>query len=318
MGLKQKLGAIFILLRPYSLPGLFLLYYLAKVIVTHSLAINAKTILEFIPIFFAWTYFVLLLEAQHKHSNREKIPYSYPIISLAITAISAIIFGGIAPIIPLAAFVLLTYAYTKKTRIPLLGSLSFIVRGLAETSLFFLSLSILSTNYLQIPTIIFGLVILLITSARNLIGDIRDTKFDEMTFSVRFGNPMGYLVSIFLYIIGGYLLFNLSYWSLVAIFPLILMTVCLLMVDNGYILHRLAVILSSIIMATYILLISGNSILIFLLNIVFLAVLSNLLFYNLVPRRSNPIDIPTKFGIAPWLNASRHNRNNKTKDGARF
>lgn len=308
MGLKEKLSAVFILLRPYSLPGLFLLYYVAKVIITNSLTLNTKSILAFIPIFFAWVYFVLLLEAEHKHSNREKIPYTYPTTALVITAILAVAFGGFTPIIPLMIFLVFVHLYIKKNTILIIGNTSFIIRGFVETSLFFLSLSILSTAYLQTSTILFGLVILLISSARNLLGDIRDTKFDELTFSVRFGDKLSYITTILLYVIGGYILFIITQGSLGVIFPIILMVISLALIDNGHTLHRLAVTLSSIIMAAYLLFISGNSELLILLNILFLSILSSLIFYNLVPRKSNPQDNTTIFGIAPWSKRAYNNK----------
>ena len=316
MALKNKLAAIFILLRPYSLPGLFLLYYLAKIVVTHSLGLNIKYLIMFLPVFFAWTYLTLFLEAEHKHSNREKISYYYPAAALIITILLSVAFGGTLSLIPIAFFLLFTYLYVKKNNISILGKTSFIMRGFMETSLFFISLSLFSNIYLQFSTVLLGIGILLITSARNLLGDIRDTKFDTLTFTAQYGDNLGYVVSIVLYSIGAYILFILS-GNIGIIFPILVMIFLLFVINNGHMFHRLSVLLSTIIISMYILFLSGNSELIFLVNIIFLSIVCNIIFYNLVPRRSNPPDILTIVGIVPWTKTnSRSQIYNKTKKNA--
>jgi hypothetical protein len=307
MELKRKLMAAFILTRPYSLPGIFLLYYMAKVIITGNLMLSVYSILESIPVLAAWISFTLLLEAEHKHSNREKIPYSYPVITFVITVLSAIIFNGLIPIVPLIFFLIFVFAYIKKNSIPLLGNFSFVSRGFVEAVLFFFSLALFSNSYLHLQYIALAFAVLLITSARNLIGDIRDTKFDEITFTVRFGDNVGYVVSILLYVIGGYALFTISQGTWGVVFPIIIMVLILAVIDNGHMLHRLSVILSSVVMAAYILYLTGNGALLFLLNVVFLCICCNFVFYDMVPRRSNPPNAPTAFGLAPWSGVQRPN-----------
>ena len=300
VGIKKKLFAVLILLRLYSLPGLFLLYYLAKVIITKNLGLDLKSAIMFLPVFFAWAYFTLLLEAKHKHKNREKIPYSYPIIALIITILLSIILAGVNFMAPLIFFLVFTYVYTTKNSVKIIGSISFVVRGLAEMSLFFFSAALFSTTYLRSSIITIGVVIFLIASARNLLGDVRDTKFDRITFSARFGDKSSYCVSILLYIASAFVLFNLTNESGV-IAPITLIVIMLITVDNGYLLHRVSVLLSSIIMVAYILSISGNSNILLLLDVIFLGIVGNLLFYNLVPRKSNPKEgTPVIFGIVPW------------------
>lgn len=292
----KKLRSIFILLRPYSLPGLFLLYYLAKVINTSSLVLNFDYLIMFIPVLFAWVFLTLLLEAMHKHSNREHIPYSYPIIALIITFSFAVYFNGLLTLLPLLFFVFFTYLYTKKNANKIFGSISFIIRGFTEMILFFFALSIFSNNYLNTLNILLGSVIFLITTSRNLLGDVRDTKFDESTFSVVFGDKLSYVVSILLYCLASFILFILS-GSLGIIFPIVLMIALLILIDDGYMFHRLSVLLSTIIISMYILILTGNSTLIILLNIIFLSILFNIVFYNLVPRKSNPLKTNIKFGL---------------------
>ena len=312
MGLKGKLRAAFILIRPYSLPGIFLLYYLTKVIVTNNLGLDTRFLFEFVPVLFGWIFLTLLLEAEHKHSNRERIPYSYSAIALIVAVVLSVFFNGLTPIIPLIFFIAFTFLYIKKNSVPILGNTSFISRGFAEAMLFFFSLSILSTTYLQASNIMLALAIVLITSARNLIGDIRDTKFDDVTFTARFGNRLGYTVSIFLYAVGGCVLFIISNGTLGVVFPIILMIILLAIIDNGHMFHRLSVLLSAITIVAYILFIIGDSNLLLLLNIIFLSIICNLVFYNLVPRKSNPDDIAPTFGIAPW---SREIQPNKSAVG---
>ena len=310
MKIKEKMSAIFILLRPYSLPGLFLLYYTAKVLITKSLNLNVKFIFAFLPVFFAWAFMTLLLEAKHKHSNREKIPYLYPAVLLVLMILSAFIINGLDTLLPIAFFLLFTYLYIQKNTNRLFGETSFIMRGLMETSLYFIAIFLLSNSHIQTLELLFGLVIFLVTTARNLIGDIRDTKFDKMTFSVNFGNKVSYLVAIFLYSISSFVLFIMTS-SIGVILPILLMIAILFIVENGYMLHRVAVLLSTIIMAMFILSISSNNSIIILTNVIFLSILSNLVLYGLVPRKSNPNDVQTVFGVSSWINLIRKLSKNK-------
>ena len=183
----KKIRAVFILLRPYSLPGLFLLYYLAKVIITNSLNLNLLNILMFVPVFFAWTFLTLFLEAQHKHSNREKIPYSYPITALLITILFAIFFNGLTPLLPLVFFLIFTYLYTKKNSTRFSGNTSFIMRGFMETSLFFFALSLFSNSYLNIQIIFLGIPINLTTDSISLLENFKffDALFTMLTLSLK-------------------------------------------------------------------------------------------------------------------------------------
>ena len=66
------------------------------------------------------------------------------------------------------------------------------------------------------------------------------------------------------------------------------MLILLLFIDNGYLMHRLAVVLSAIIMSGVILFFTNNLNLLLLLNLIFLCFLANIIFYDLVPRKSNP------------------------------
>ena len=104
---------------------------------------------------------IFLLEAKHKHKNREKIGYHYPLITLLIVIGLSSIFSGFNFIIPLACFLISTCFYIQKNSIKIFGKTSFVFRGTMETSLYFLSLAMITNNYFHPIQILLGIAILL-------------------------------------------------------------------------------------------------------------------------------------------------------------
>ncbi len=297
-------GAL-LLIRPYSIVGLFLLYFVAKVIATKSIALDYKTFLLFTPVLLSWAFLTFLLEAEHKHSNRKQVSHVYSAVSILVAIILGIAWTKAESIIFAIVLAIFTVLYIKKNSVKVLGNLSFISRGFMELSIFFYSASLyVGGEILNNSFTVFGLIVLLITSVRSLLGDIRDTKFDSFTFSKTFGYGISYQISIMLYTLAAIFLYAATN-SLEVIFPIIAIVVTLLFIDSGRIFHRLAVILSSFVMANYILFLA-NAPSIIIVDILFICILSNLVFYDAVPRESNPKEITsTRYGFIPWATPNK-------------
>ena len=277
----------FVLLRPYSLVDLFLIFVAARTIALKNISIGLGDLYLFLPVLFIWCYITWLLEAEHKHKFRETVPYW---ISTVVVLISAII-GAIVnfeSLLFVLVVIVSTNLYIKKGSISFLGRYSFLSRGLMEVGTFFFALSLFEKiSAFSLEHILFGLVVLMVYSARNLIGDIRDMQFDKITFPATYGNTKSYLLSIFLFLTGALVLVNIS--SITVVFPIILFAVTLIFYDNGYELHRATLLLTSIVLINYALFIV-DKIPIVLLDVLFVAVMANFIFYNYVPRESNPIE----------------------------
>lgn len=283
----KKFWNWFVLLRPYSLVDLFLVFVAARTIALRNISFDIKDVYLFVPVFFVWCYITWLLEAEHKHKFRENVPYWLSLIAILISAIIGIT-ANVESLLFVLVVVIATNLYIKKGSISILGRYSFFFRGLMEVGTFFFALSLFEkTSAFSLEHILFGLVVLIVYSARSLIGDIRDTQFDKITFPATYGNTKSYLLSIILFLIGALVLVNIS--SSIVVFPIILFAVTLVFYDNGYELHRATLPLTSIVLLTYTLFIVDKTPIV-LLDVLFVAVLSNFVFYNYVPRESNPVE----------------------------
>ncbi len=232
-----------------------------------------------------WSFLTLSLEAKHKHSYRSRISWKTPILILLFASTIAL-YHNYQSFIFLLLVCIFTYFYISKEKYRLLGFTSFINRGLYEAALYFFGVTLyldiydISSSHLLIGSIIFFLY-----ASRNLIGDIRDIKFDKKTLAVKIGPRYSYLISLFFYLFSIIILLKIefNFWM---IFPPLIMTFLILFYDNGYSLHRSSILITSCVSLNIILLQSTFTL--FFLNIFFISVLSNIIFYESIPRKSNP------------------------------
>ena len=274
-------------LRPYSWIDLILLGFLAKFSISRSLNFAFSDLYFISSLLLLWFFFNFILEVKHNYSYRSKISLYLPIISL----ISAIFIGlskNVYSLIPLVFSVFLVLVYLQKNRNTVLGNFSSITRGLIESSYFIFAVLLLSNSVDRIQIII-SIFIFLIYTARALIGDMRDLKHNKeahkKTFPVTFGMNACKGFMIFLLLIT-LLLQILIFDSYLISVPLALFAITLLFYNNGYVLHQLFVLTSSFFSLNLIYYFTNQNLII--INLIYLGILLNFIFYPLLQRKSNP------------------------------
>ena len=119
-----------------------------------------------------------------------------------------------------------------------------------------------------------------------MIADVRDVAFDQLTVVVFWGSRRSYLIALTSFVLGGSILFSL-FSNILVVLPVIVISLLLMSYDDGFMLHRLAIMVTSFTCVTLILFLKNASLL--YPNLLFLAIASNFLFYEKVARPSNPI-----------------------------
>jgi len=275
-----------VLVRAYSIVDVWLLLLVARTLAISYIPFSIIDIIAGINILCVWGMLTLSLEAKHRHAYRGHISYFVPII-LALTSTIISAFFNIQAIIFLLLTCLFTYLYIKKETNPFWGATSSLWRGLYQAALFFFSLSLYKsiTNF-SISDLTLGAVILLLHLSRNLIADVRDVAFDRLTFTVQFGIHASYYVSLLCYTIASLLLF-FSFSSLFILAPVLTISSILLFYDDGFMLHRISIMVTSFTFINIIFLLQGIPLI--YSNLLFMGIVSNFLFYEKVARPSNPV-----------------------------
>ena len=281
MSLREYFG----LIRPYSIVDVLLLFLLARAVSVSHIQFNYMDLVYTTQYILLWFFLTLYLEAKHKHSYRKVISKKISYILLFLAAFISVFFN-IESLVFIVLIWLFTYLYIQKEKSKILGSLSSPIRGLYELSLFLFGVSLfIGLTEISITQFIIGIAIFFSYTARNLIADIRDVAFDTNTFTVRFGSRLSYLISFISYLISTLLLFIL-FSNILVVFPMLFLAIILLFYDNGYTLHRCCILTTSFTSVNIILFLLSNDI--FYINILFLLVLSNIVLYESIPRKSNP------------------------------
>lgn len=290
---KTTILDYFIMTRPYSILDLFLLFYLSKVLATASILIRTEDLVLFLPVLFMWFFLTLSLEAKHNHSYRPEIKYAVPMFFLFAASYAGIL-RNIQSAFFIAGMVVSTALYCNKHN-NILGHISFLFRGMYQANIFLFSMSLFTTEITEFYYAL-SVAIGFITASRNLLGDIRDAPFDEFTFNVRFGKAAGYLASSLFLILGAAIISDL-FGTVSVIMPIFILAALPLIYDNGYMLHQIAILVTSftsILLMTFI----ADAKWMIPISVLFASIISIFIFYSLVPRKSNPIEvIKTEKGI---------------------
>lgn len=282
--ISLKLKKYLVLIRAYSLVDVFFVFLLAKIL-SGARVFSFVDIYKSFSLFFLWGFLTLSLEAKHRHKYREIVPCFVPYVLLILASIISLFFNFQALLLIFFIW-LFCFLYTQKETSVFCGSTSFLWRGLYQTTLFVFFLTLYcDIRNISLFEIIIGIVLFFFYASRNLIADIRDVIFDKNTFTVRFGVRLSYIISLFFYLIGIWLLY-LLFVNLMVIFPALVMSIVIIFYDDGFNLHRCSIIVTTFTLANIISMFTNSNLL--LLNILFLSVLSNLLFYEKIARLSNP------------------------------
>lgn len=273
-----------IIIRPYSWGGIILLGILANVIATKGLVLNADLAVDVFSALLIWSSSVYILEFFHqKVDNREPVTLLLPAVLIFILLSIMAWKNALTSLFSLLVIIVSVVIYSSKIKKSPLSGFSFMLRGLVEVNIFLIILffhSFYDINSI-FPVL---LAIYFMTNSRNLIGDIRDVKFDKYTFPKKYGVRASYVISTVLLLLAIFNAYNFE-----VTFPLIAYILVIALSRDAYFLHRIFVVTTIFFYANYILFVLNESII--LVNILFVSIL--LAFtYSLVPRKSNSLYLP--------------------------
>jgi hypothetical protein len=278
--LYERLKNYIILVRAYSLIDIVLLFLLAKELSIGLFPFTSQDLLVLFAVLSAWCLLTLALEAKHKHAYRASISYTVPVICFIFSGLIGLLYNP-SSLLFLCFITLFTNFYIKKEMGSWWGKTSFVWRGLYQSSLFLFSASM----YYHTPWLV-SFIIFLLYMGRNLVADVRDIAFDRHTFSVYFGKRASYYVVFSCFFLSSIALFQLTSALLVAL-PSFIISGILLFYDEGFTLHRIALLVTSTTCINLTLYNQGS--LLPFTTLLFLAIVSNFIFYEQVARPSNPV-----------------------------
>jgi hypothetical protein len=231
-----------------------------------------------------WVGLCWVLEATHQHEFRPKISKKVANAAFAAGAAIAAVFNPAT-----LAFSALHYAssvaYAKKEGENwLLGAGSFLVRGVAQASVFAVS-QMLYTPELSLKHLALAAAVGAMTAARNLIGDLRDVKYDPKTFPVLYGKKASDCAVAGLQISAAALIAVVA--SPLASLPLVAQAGLQFVCKNGNKMHRLAVFGSSLTLGIIAAQAGSLEAAIAASVVLCISAAFNLRYYMRVPRRSN-------------------------------
>ncbi|MFA5992605.1 MAG: UbiA family prenyltransferase [Candidatus Pacearchaeota archaeon] len=274
-------------LRLYSWIDLILIGLIAKSSIEKSLEFSTKDIILAICLVSLWIFFNLILELKHSYEYRAKPKLVFTIIFLLIPLIIGLYFNYYTAIFSLTStfFILL---YLQKNKNQLFGNCSFVIRGLIQSQYYLYALMFYSHS-INLTQILIILTIFLLSSARSIIGDIRDYKHNKesskKTIVVNLGINKSVIIILSLFILSIITLLFISKSTLL-IFPVILFALIIIFYRNGYILHQVSITLTSFVSINLILFFTNGNL--FFSDIIFTGILLNMIFYPLLERKSNP------------------------------
>lgn len=183
-----------------------------------------------------WASFNWFLEAAHGHNGRPRISRKTADAVFGIAAGIAAIFNPLTLLATLAYRASYCIYSKKEGKSDIFGAFSFIPRGIAAGAAY-LTARLMYGTELQLRDFAFAAVIGMMTSARNLVGDIRDMAHDKKTFCVRYGKGAADAVVVGLKGTAAAGIATLT-GSLLAPLPLIIESVLQLACKNNFKLHR--------------------------------------------------------------------------------
>jgi len=274
-------------LRPYSWVDAVLVGLLAKTTTVGNVSFGLADAFAFSGLLAHWFFFQLALEHKHGYGYRPKVKLAHTLFFLFLAAAAGFMANPATLAFSLVSAVLIAL-YLLKNRNPALGLLSCVFRGGIQTAFFFYVCLAYSSRLSQAQAIA-GVAILLLYTARAVIGDLRDLRHNAQakkhTIPVEFGQSTAKWLSIALITLGAAVLAVFSgNWEVPI--PLGLFAIAVLFYPNFYVLHQLMILTTSFSALNAIASLAGQSL--FLLNLAYAGVYLNLTFYPMLGRKSNP------------------------------
>jgi len=278
---EKKFTQYLIYARPYSWINAILLTLLGQLIGRGTIRLDRFMLLDVILAVLTWSACMYLLEYFHKDVDYRTNPPLTPSLFLYLIVISLVIlYRDPRAIIYLLAICIIVSLYAQKSINKYIGSFSFLIRGLADifailfiASSYGFPISNLESNHIKILVSLY-----LVTSARNLVGDIRDISRDKYTFPKLHGVNTSFLICLVLLFVSILTLGKINGIILVLILSLMMLK------SRPYQLHRIFVLLSSLYIGALILEITAT-VGEMLLSLIALSILLNTT-YELVPRNT--------------------------------
>lgn len=275
---NQKFLWIYIA-RPYSWIGAISIALLANVISTGNLTLNSALLEDVLITLVSWISAILLLEYLHRDTDK-RIRSLSPFIFILIILILILAYKNPYTLILLFLAIPVGILYASKTRSWFISGFSFMFRGIWEVYIF---LTILFFHHYYNINSVFYIILIIycLTISRNLVGDMRDVKYDKFTFPNRYGLKASYLISGVLILIPIFLIKNL-----VVSLPLIFYLFLLALIRDSYISHRIFTLTTAFFLINYVAYFLNAYLCLAFINTLFIATLLNFT-YNLTPRRAN-------------------------------
>ncbi len=275
---RLEFNRYFFLTRPYSWISVAFALFLADVL-ANGTVIPQNLLIDFIFSTALWISMNLFAEkVSGDMDSRGKINILVPSFFLLISIFIGLSLAGIL-VIPFILFIILAMViYSKKNKFVFVGVFSFFIRGFMELSLFLGGLFLYNFQFGGNTWIFLAVSIYLITCGRNLIGDLRDIKFDKNTLPKKIGAWPSKIVVMLLYLIPILIIPELIFLGLVVV-------ILIFISKDSYNLHRFLVFFNPLFCFFLSMVILGY-IDLTLVTILLIGLALNFL-YNFVPRESN-------------------------------
>jgi len=288
MRIFQKLsGSSIVNLRPYSWVDVVLVGLLAKTTAVGGVSFGLVDASAFSGLLALWFFFQLALEHKHDYQYRPKAKLAHALFFLFFAAVAGFMVNPATLFFSLGSAVLIAL-YLLKNSNPTLALLSCVFRGGIQAAFFFYVCLAYSPGFSPAEAIA-GVAILLLYTARAVIGDLRDLRHNaqakKRTIPVEFGQSATKWLSIAL-IAGGAIALARFSGNLEVPIPLALFVLAVLFYPDYYVLHQLMVLTTSFSALNAIASLAGQSL--FLFNLAYAGVCLNLVFYPMLSRKSNP------------------------------
>jgi 4-hydroxybenzoate polyprenyltransferase len=277
----NKIINYLLLTRPYSWLNIALIAMVAGILGSGEASIDYSNFFDAVYGILTWIFVLVFSESIQKDVKERVIPPKVMTLLLfAVLSFISVLRNPISLIFCLT-IIPVVYFYSKKTSSEVAGLFSFISRGGIELSII-LGVYSMNTGTLEFDNIavVFLISVYFITMARNLMGDLRDIKFDKNTLPKLIGEmPSRVLVvSLILFVV-------FINFSVVVGFPLLIMCIILIINSDAYINHKIFILCTTFFLLSYILSYRGiDEIMILFINLTYLSVFF-IFTYDRVPRK---------------------------------
>jgi 4-hydroxybenzoate polyprenyltransferase len=235
-----------------------------------------------------WVFYNILLELVKGHQERGSMSVVPAILALAV-AIWLGWLGSSGTLIWVIISSFFVGAYLLKKRVRFFGQTNNLVRGFIQAAYLLFAFAFYGTTFTADIWWLAAAVVL-VTFARSLVGDIRDVKHDtfanKQTLPVTVGIQMAKILSGFAILATIFIITIVLHITWLVALPLWLFACAIVFYRNGYVLHQLSVVTTSALAVNLIFAFTNHDLII--VNLIYLGIFINMIYYPLLNRKSNP------------------------------